>query len=198
MNLRQKAIKLYNARYDRLYQDVKNTGVCFYCGEYSILLDHYPPITKAEYYDTSADFMLIPSCKECNSLLSDSVQDSLIDRVNYIKSKLAKRYSGLIKANHTDDELEQWQKDDPKSDLLKLCMAVKAERDIILTRLEYTPATFQFKNGDYNISNCDLSLAMNVNGKRYESLDHAINECSKLYNINKIKLKHKLKKLYKN
>lgn len=81
---------------------------CVYCGEPATERDHVPPLTR--FYDYEAlgfkrnFYMLVPCCGRCNSLLSNSLQDDILKRVEHLKNLLAKKNKKRLKAPEWDFE----------------------------------------------------------------------------------------------
>lgn len=95
---RSKVESTYNMR----YREVPNLyGRCFYCGEPSIGVDHIPPlviVSKLGYDECvklGAEFVLVPCCSECNSILGDLFLLNHIEREQHIRSELKRRYGKL-------------------------------------------------------------------------------------------------------
>ena len=85
---------------------------CIYCGLPADTRDHVPPLNRVEDYQhigLAQEFYLkVPSCKQCNSLANEHLQDSIFDRIEFVKDKLARKYARLLKSAHwTEDELEE-------------------------------------------------------------------------------------------
>ena len=67
---------------------------CFYCGEYAYETDHVPPITHLGDFNLG---FLIPTCRECNVILSNKRYFTLRERVCEIKNRLKIRYNYQLK-----------------------------------------------------------------------------------------------------
>lgn len=65
----------------KVYQDHESMAkyVCWYCGAKAREADHYPPSTAQKFYEHIPP-VKVRSCRDCNSRLSNSMQDSLQDR----------------------------------------------------------------------------------------------------------------------
>jgi ribosomal protein L37AE/L43A len=91
-------------------------NICYYCGQPADSIDHVIPqamlrqlvcledgeITKAILRKRA---LKVWACRECNSLLSSSYQDSLVERKQFLKEKLKKKYKRII-------ALPKWDEDD--------------------------------------------------------------------------------------
>lgn len=77
------------------YEEIKNRGVCVYCGCPKEVWDHALPYSKKDL-PQAQNRVLVPACAECNGLLSDSVQHTLGDRIIAAKSRLRNRYRKVV------------------------------------------------------------------------------------------------------
>lgn len=87
---------------------------CIYCGEVATCRDHFPPISRVDDYRSIGlvheVFIKVPSCDECNLMLGDSLQDTFVERIEYIKNLLAKKYSthiGSVLSEWDDEEISE-------------------------------------------------------------------------------------------
>jgi len=71
---------------------------CVYCGDFFSEMDHYPPATETR------QGVLIPSCNECNSILSNLRFERFEDRVKYVKKKLKSRYKKALETPEWSEE----------------------------------------------------------------------------------------------
>ena len=101
--------KQIQAVYSRLYTsppDV-NDNVCFYCGRHASDMDHVPPLTFADAAGMSGlvgiKLLLIPSCSECNSLLSNKPLTTARLRAQYLVGVYAEAYAGYMMAPILED-----------------------------------------------------------------------------------------------
>ena len=86
---------------------------CVYCGDFSIDIDHVPPIGLAyalgkkfmeENY--GAEFLKIPSCKQCNrKILRNKELMTIYDRKKEVYKFLCKEYAKYNTPKWTNDEL---------------------------------------------------------------------------------------------
>ena len=97
---RFRLVKLYHHLYTRLYLD--EGYHCFYCGDYASDLDHVPPLSLLEVYGVEQlkkaeiPFALIPSCSECNSMLSNRKLLDVISRLEYLDKRYNKAYDKRV------------------------------------------------------------------------------------------------------
>ncbi len=84
----------------------KEGDCCYYCGRQATQIDHVVPqstirmiamSTENITYDLMKNRALtVHSCGECNRLLSDSYQDTLIERKAELKKRLRRRYKKIL------------------------------------------------------------------------------------------------------
>ena len=82
---------------------------CFYCGKPRESLDHVVPHSYLCNGDTKRTYRtgVLPACKECNSVLSNSMFDTLEERFSYLENKMWFRYRKALESKvvWTDKEL---------------------------------------------------------------------------------------------
>ena len=79
---------------------------CFYCGDPAQSVDHVPPLAGVEAYRALGvveEYLKVPSCTECNSLLGDEVQETIMDRKDRIAELISKKYKKLMAFEEWDD-----------------------------------------------------------------------------------------------
>jgi 5-methylcytosine-specific restriction endonuclease McrA len=66
---------------------------CLYCGEPANTREHYPPVSRlADYMALGHDFYVIfGACSDCNSIAAAELDETIFDRIERIKDKIAKR-----------------------------------------------------------------------------------------------------------
>lgn len=69
----------------------RDNYICQYCGDYGNVVDHILPVN---YKDIAKKDNLITSCRTCNSILSDKVFDTFLDKWEYV---INKRYNKMQK-----------------------------------------------------------------------------------------------------
>lgn len=93
---------IINGERDTLYYK------CVYCGDPADCRDHVPPLSRVDDYHAIGlireQYIKVPCCAECNRLASDSLQDNILDRVEHIKNKLARKY---VRRLHTEWDLDE-------------------------------------------------------------------------------------------
>lgn len=73
---------------------------CVYCGDRANSVDHWPPRSYGAYG------LLMPACKECNSLLGTMHPTSLGERIKTLKYLLRVRYAKYLRIpDWSEDEL---------------------------------------------------------------------------------------------
>lgn len=69
---------------------------CFYCGDPADTMDHQPPISRINGYRQLGlmheFYVKVPCCRECNSLLGNTLTEDLIERDLLAKEKITKKY----------------------------------------------------------------------------------------------------------
>lgn len=101
------------ALYDHLYTTVGDRyGFCVYCGIPAESLDHVPPLSLTNMLNDRAkeklDFLKLPSCGECNSVLNDSPILSVSERRGKVRAHYKKKYrSALNMPKWDEDELAE-------------------------------------------------------------------------------------------
>lgn len=82
---------------------------CFCCGCIATEPDHVPPISR--YHDYIAVYdkhpaLIVPSCRECNTILGSTIQDTIYTRADHIKRKLIKKAGKYLRLG------ELWEDED--------------------------------------------------------------------------------------
>ena len=135
---RKKLLEQYHSRY-RILNAERGPfyNLCIYCGLPATCRDHVPPLSRVSDYESLGlkreMYLLVPSCTQCNHLLGNSLQDTLIDRVEYLKDKLSRRFVKKLQAQDwDDDELLEL------GPTLRSYVAVETAKDIaVKKRIEY-------------------------------------------------------------
>ena len=124
---------------------------CFYCGERADTLDHCPPISRADDYLVfnleEERWVLVDCCRECNGLLSDSLQETIVERAELLKLKLTRRYRSLLRTpKWTAKELRELGR------MLRSSIDGQAtERARIQERLEYNGGISAYLGVSYDV-----------------------------------------------
>lgn len=88
--------------------DPRGFKKCVYCGEPANTVDHQPPISRIDDYESlglaNELYVLIPSCMDCNKLAGSVLHDSPIERLEYIKDSLEKRLKKYLNQVEWDEE----------------------------------------------------------------------------------------------
>jgi len=94
-------------------------NVCYYCGAKADSIDHiipYSTLRKLVALDDKAitkqmisrRVLKVWACRECNSMLKDSLQESLPERKACLKKRLRRRYKRVLALpDWTPDEIEE-------------------------------------------------------------------------------------------
>lgn len=84
---------------------------CTYCGSPSDSLDHVVPQSYTNSTSFSKD-LVVPCCRECNTLLSNTFNHTISDRCYFLIPKYQKRYKReLNMPDWTEQELNEVSED---------------------------------------------------------------------------------------
>ena len=116
---------------------------CHYCGMIATGYDHVIPLVIAQQIGhldvieelTERRILLVPCCKECNSLLSDSFQEGLAERKVELKRRLRRRYKKILKMPRWD--LEMMDEGEMGRMILDFIQHGMKLKEIIRTRLNW-------------------------------------------------------------
>lgn len=139
----RKARRKRLSRVDQLYSifgqrdPEKGWKSCFYCGDPADTVDHHPPVSRVDDYRalglSHEVFVKVFCCQECNCLLENSLNESLLDRERELKQKMAKKYSRKLRVpDWTEKELSCLGRT-----LRGEILSAIAVRDRVEKRLEY-------------------------------------------------------------
>ncbi len=105
-NVRRRRVATYGSGYQTVF---RYGADCWYCGEPAETEDHVPPLAAIEKLKTpDRHRWLIPSCRECNGLLSSRPHRNPVERREALRNLLARRYARLIASpGWTSAELEE-------------------------------------------------------------------------------------------
>ncbi len=118
--------------------------ICYYCGQEANTIDHVIPRSLLKHLAAIGDakitdsilgrrILKVPACKECNCLLSDSVQNTVQERKKYLKTKLKRRYQKILRIPEwREDELEEMG-----NNMRKYIEGALQQKMIIKQRLEW-------------------------------------------------------------
>jgi hypothetical protein len=98
---------------DRSIWGTKN--ICYYCGQPADSIDHVIPQYLLRQLVALGDAEITKdilrqralkdwACRECNCLAGSSMQDSLVERKQFIKEKLRKKYRKIVGLPRWDDD----------------------------------------------------------------------------------------------
>lgn len=156
---------------------------CFYCGEYEYDLDHVPPTSR--YHDfigiyDSHQPILVPSCKECNGMLSNSLQKDIYERFDECKKKLTRKLSKYLRYELIwyDEELEYA---DFTGEFEKFSKAVPKEIEKAKQRLswDHWPVSID----GIEIENVQMSYNFKLDGKEFRTLDHLLEYVKRVHKV---------------
>jgi hypothetical protein len=96
---------------------------CLYCGEPANTREHYPPVSRvADYMALGHDFYVIfGACSDCNSIAAADLDETIFDRIERVKDKIAARGRKYTKIPDWDqselDELSDFLREDVEKSL---------------------------------------------------------------------------------
>lgn len=134
----------------------RNTSACYYCGEPATSADHVIPRKALQMLRTLGDdtvtqeiignrILLVASCRECNSALGATIDDSLLSRRRRAKRYIARKYSQYLEMPHWSEE----EIAEKGYSLRLLIIRGKDERARAINRLRYSGGvgrTYSFPN----------------------------------------------------
>jgi hypothetical protein len=121
-------VKLHGFKYEKIQNGYRE---CLYCGDLQECFDHVPPVSLA--YRCEGSFVLVPSCKNCNSYLSNFPSYKLSSRRKIILDRLlVRRKNILVTPDWDKDELGKMGKDMQK--YIKKCIF---KRNLIRNRIDH-------------------------------------------------------------
>lgn len=161
--------------------DLKHT--CFYCGEVADTVDHVPPISM--YYDYMALYdehkpIMVPSCRECNTLLGDSLQSNIYERFGELKKRLTKQLMKYLRYEQLwDDDSVEYAAF--TGDLKKFSERVVVEASIAKERLEWE---------HWNVSVDGVSIdetsnedKLQLGGVKFKKYDHVLEYVKRVHKV---------------
>lgn len=194
---RKIAHSLYHHKYKHASSFfVEDKDKCVYCGEPWSVLDHFPALANAAYYSAYKPhtiFMLLPSCEECNALASDSMNETIDDRRDFVKRRLKRKYRSQIR------RAKIWEKDDNNPWFDKTDYAYRLAKSDIETgkqaieRLSYKGHSLSvdgeiFRAGMFD-KPCDEYI---VFGKAFTDIDLCLQYCAQNFLVTDMKLKQSI------
>lgn len=92
-----------------------NIWRCFYCGSIAETVDHVPPVSRIFDYRAlmlkHEFYWRVKCCYECNTVLGNKLQPTLLHRVESLKTMLSKRYKRVLATPEWDsDEINELKK----------------------------------------------------------------------------------------
>ena len=129
---------MHERMYGYLYRPFNPYGetVCTYCSAYADTIDHVLPICHtAHLKETGIEppkdlLLLVPSCKECNSLLGPKVFKSLKAKKAFLLKRYRQRYSAILNQPELED-------DDYGPSLLAMLKTLESKRQNIMDRVSF-------------------------------------------------------------
>ena len=84
--------------------------LCVYCGDPADTIDHVPPLSRVDDYRSlrleKETYLLVRSCRECNAVLGESLQTSVLERYELAKEKIALK-AKPSKAMWTEEDMAE-------------------------------------------------------------------------------------------
>lgn len=121
--------------YGHLYRH-HDGNICYYCGELAQHEDHCPPLTRIIDYRSlyeGQEYLKVPACSECNTLLSNTLQRNLTERKKHLKHLLRKRYKRVARyVIRSEEELQEFT-----GDLKTIIENIPNEKARLNARLEH-------------------------------------------------------------
>lgn len=137
MENRDQNLKLYEHLYKKLHTK-EGPFCCFYCGNLADGWDHVPPLSRVNDYKAlhlvHEIYFKVPCCAECNCILSNSLQDTLEDRIEYLKDELGLKYRKLLSTIWTEKRVKR---EGYKGQLKRYLIKVSREQELIISRLRF-------------------------------------------------------------
>jgi len=168
--------------------NAKDFNTCFYCGCIATLQDLAPPLRFAEFYlktREDADFYQVPSCKECSQVLKNEKSGLLGQRVDFLKSRFAKKYHKAIRV------YELWDKDEVEELDYNLGNSIKAGLSLgeeSYQRFKYRGFEFEVEGVKHDAFYVKTEV-LTVFGEKFDNFRDALDHASRSFRIPKVKLK---------
>jgi hypothetical protein len=106
MAKKRKSERDYGHRYHRV-NGIRGEyyWLCVYCGMPAGTIEHYPPLSKVELYESNGGriYITFPSCITCNLLAANVLDETFLDRVERIKDRMAVKYKRYVEKPEWDD-----------------------------------------------------------------------------------------------
>ncbi len=184
----------YESRYELIYPEANYYNHCFYCGDYSDLYDYFPTLTNAHLYHEKSPHYKVPACKECYNLLKDKVHDDLKERRDIAQKLLRKKHKKVI-ANGmqwSENEISNWEQEDPDSSLLKQVKAIRGQYKIIKRSVSFKGYEYEYRGEKCDKGETFSLPNITVNDTEYDSIEDAVLNLSKQLNVNSNKFYEQL------
>lgn len=172
-----------NANYKQIDVPYEFKHICFYCGESADTVDHVPPVSR--YYDYIGLYdkhpaITVPSCMECNLLLSDSLQEDIYGRFDEAKKRLTVKLKKYLKYASIWDENEL-DNASFTGDLQRFAENVMIEASVAKERLEWQHWALSIDGAE--LYNLDDSTWIEVGGMRFKKYDHVLEYVKKVHKV---------------
>lgn len=157
--------------------------LCFYCGENADCEDHVPPTSR--YHDFMSLYdshppILVPSCRQCNKILADSLQRDVYERFDDCKELLLKKLSTLLMYGGLWDE-DSLEYAGFTGDLGKFSNSVIKQVEIAKERMEWQHWNVFIDGGE--VVKGESTGKIKMDNKEFKSLDHVLEYGRRVYKI---------------
>jgi len=178
--------------YEKYFEPLKavhaaNFNRCVYCGCEASVSDYIPPIKYIHDYrdgTKEADFVSVPSCTECFSLLKNHNSGTLEFRTLVLKKLLAEKYSKAIRVfNHWSPE-----------EIAEMDTAFQISLNGGVSLGKETLSRIRFSGFDYEVNGSITRVpkpqesVFTVFGETFEDYKTALEHASATYQIKKSRL----------
>ena len=136
---RRHLISTYGSLYSYTGAESSEDGypLCVYCGDPATERDHVPPISQVDEYRALGlvreHYLLVPSCKSCNTIAGTSLQNSIFERIEVIKDKISRKLARYLKQTEWDEE----EIEELGPNLATAVKAGSVKRQMAIARIEY-------------------------------------------------------------
>lgn len=162
-------------------------NTCYYCGCIATEVDLVPPLRYASFYlltRSEADFLAVPSCKECCDILKKSKLALLSERFTLLKRTLERRYRKALRV------YQMWE--DDEADDLDYHLQHSIDAGIRLGEEAYRRVRYQGFKYEVDGVKYDFSAlkteSFDVFGETFQHFRDALAHASHAFQIPKAKL----------
>lgn len=98
---------IYDHRYHRLNGERGEFyWLCVICGAPAGSIEHYPPLSRISDYEALGGrvYVKFPCCSQCNGMAGTILDDNVLDRIERVKDRIARKYAKYINNTEWDDD----------------------------------------------------------------------------------------------